>query len=248
MSKRSKRPTLYASLVMCFIAALSVGAWLLTEAADEWMPNVATTAIGIATTITFVEWIVRREKEERLRPRTERVLYWLGLDIRLFAVSLLHDYASTHIDSYRSPSMDVMALIGLSAKGRDSEDAERHAVEQDGRRAPMIVLEASDLARRLDTARQRGLDVLEPALVRQIDDFAWAAVQASQLCVLGDEMSENYRVAAGLVIDHFRDLAEAFFESGAEGWRQLPELSVRATDETHRHLVAQRRAAQSGVD
>jgi hypothetical protein len=227
------------------IAAAAVATWFLTDAADAWMPNVATTAVGVAATITVVEWVVRREARERLKPRTDRALYWIGLELRMFMESVLMDYAETHRHTYRPIPADVGEMIDQWNADHDVEDNPREYIEHGGTRAPLIVTEAIKLAQRLDQARSRDLDVLEPGLVRGIDDFGWAAAQGLQLCALAQAdwntpPNDPRPVAAKLIVDYFQRFANAYFEAGDPGWREIVDLSRRGNDSYHAHLFAER--------
>jgi hypothetical protein len=209
------------------------------------MPNVATTAIGFAATITAVDWILRHEARERLRPRTEAMLDGLGLDIRMFISTVMLDYAETHMHTYRPMPGDVVGLLDQWRQDHDAEDAVREDMDDNrGRRVPLIVIGAVDLAKQVERTRARDLDVLEPALVRAMDEFSWAAWQGLQLCDLaaigGNDPNDHRRVAAALIVNRLRELATVFFRYGRPVWREIPDLSRRGTDEHHANLVAMR--------
>jgi hypothetical protein len=85
----------YLALVLVVVAAVAV---VLYDHHDlrAWTPNIATSALSIAITVTIVSWIVRREARRRIQPRVERTLYWIGLGYRGFLHAILIDYAGTH--------------------------------------------------------------------------------------------------------------------------------------------------------
>lgn len=233
---------MWVTVALVVLAVASVVVWSLTDAADAWMPSVATTLLSVAATITVVGWIVRREERERRRPWQDRALYWLGFDLRMFMDALLLDYAETHLHTYRPIPSDVLEMIGQWQADHSSEDAAREDMDHRGRRAPLIVLEAIELAQRLKHSRGQDLAVLEPSLIREIDDFIWAAGQADQLCAFGFasgmDAVQAHRTAAHLIVHHFQLLANVFPQFGASPWREIPELSRRANAGHHRHRVA----------
>lgn len=238
-----RRPTTWIS------GALLVSAGALTvvsrqiSVASDWWPNLATMTIEIAATITVVEWLVGRERRERLQPRTERTYYWLGLGIRTFAGTVMHDYAVTHAATYRGIPDDILALIDQWQEDHQIEDIERRAFEEDGKslRAPVLVLEAVREARKLNAARERDLDVMPPELVRAIDDFSWAAAQAIQLCEFGHhadaDTADHFSTAAATVVQYWGAFARSYFDHGDSGWREIFELSRRAMDQVHEHTI-----------
>ena len=96
-----QRPTTWLSAVLLLAAGAFVALSNATDVAADWWPNLATLAVEIAATITVVEWLIGRERRQRLQPRTERTYYWLGVGIRTFASTVMHDYTVTHRASYR---------------------------------------------------------------------------------------------------------------------------------------------------
>lgn len=241
-----------ATLGCCALAIVALLIWLEWNAADAWMPNVATLALGVAATITVVEWIIRREERLRYEPWRERVLYWLGLDVRMFTDALLLDYAETHIDNYRPIPDDVLVMLDQWTADHAGEDHPRGDLEHLGRHGPLILLEAENLAERLDRIRTRDLSVLEPDLVRALDDFLWAAGQGSLLATFqrepGAERARHLHTAAGTVVAHFDRFARVFFSYGDTDWRRILELTRRANDEYHAGKVRDVRAAESATD
>ena len=242
-----RRPTGLVALALCLLAACSAVLWAVTESADDWLPNVATTALGIAVTITVVESIIRREASARVRPRTESVLYWLGLDIRMFTWSLIGDYTETHLHTFQPIPNDLFDLIDRWKT--DPEDTPRQPHEWQGQRAPLIIQETIDFAYKLAATRQRDLDVLEPDLIREIDDFGWAAAQAAQNSALArgakTDLADAHRIGAGLIVDHFERLARAFFCYGSAAWREIHDLTRSGFQEHHEHMLADAERAES---
>jgi hypothetical protein len=226
--------------VLLLVACAGFLVWWRFQFADAWMPNVATTALGLAGTITIVEWIIRREAAERHKPRTLRILYSMGLDIRLFAESLLLDYAGTHRTGYRPIPATLPEMIDQWQADHDEEDVAREHMTHGHRQGPLIVHAALELADNLTDLRDRNLDVLEPDLVGAIEDFQWAAAQASWGVYLGlelnysaDEQAATDRVHAATIVRTFKTFTVTYFRYGDHGWRQIMDLSRRANQEHH---------------
>jgi hypothetical protein len=242
-----RRPTVLVALGLCLLAACSALVWAVTEPADDWLPNVATTALGIAVTITVIESIIRREASARLRPRTERVLYWLGLDLRMFTWSLIGDYTETHLHTFHPIPGDLFDLIDRWKS--DPEDTPREPHEWRGQQAPLIIQEAVDFAHKVAATRERDLDVLEPDLVREIDDFGYAAAQAAQLSALArgtnTDLADTHRVGAELIVDHFDRLARAYFRGGPAHWREILDITRSGFQEHHEYMLANAERAES---
>jgi hypothetical protein len=57
------------SRVLVLLAAVAVILFLTTNALDAWLPNIATSAVTIALTVTVVERLLRREAHARLLPQ-----------------------------------------------------------------------------------------------------------------------------------------------------------------------------------
>jgi hypothetical protein len=91
-------------------------------------------------------------------------------------------------------------------------------------------------------ARDSDLDVLDPNLVRTMDDFVWAAAQGAQMCgflqegLLTVEHDDPRPVSAAWIVRHFLGLLDAYLGVGDEGWREIIELSRRAADPIHRRI------------
>jgi hypothetical protein len=219
---------------------LAVAAFLVRlffDFADDWMPNVATAALGLAGTITLVEWILRRERAERLKPRRELVLGRMGLDIRLFATTVAIDYAETHRATYEPIPATVLETLELWRDGHSSEDEQRSDVEGRGRLAPMMVLEAMSLREAITEARVRDRDVLEHDLIAAMDRFGWAVAQAVQMIDLaqasGRDGPKSRMVATQMIVDYFARLAIAFLEYGDAEWQEFPASGRAGVDAFH---------------
>ena len=74
-----RQSSLAGALVV--IALGCVALFVVTQALDAWLPNIATSAVAIAVTVAIVDRIVRREQNDRVGPRVKGSLGRLG---RLF--------------------------------------------------------------------------------------------------------------------------------------------------------------------
>jgi hypothetical protein len=211
------------------VALVSYVGWRFSDALDDWAPNVATEAMSIAITVLIVERIVRAEHRRRVRPRVERVVSRIGLDLRMFTGAVVIDYAGTHHSSFRSIPHTTEALLDFWLAEQSNEDAARQALE--GEWLPMVLLEAREFVRHLQDVRERDLDVMEPDLVSALDDFQLRVAQAINLLGLAhgntEDRDETARVAVRNVVTGARDFAAVFARYGPE-WMRIPELTLKA--------------------
>jgi hypothetical protein len=160
----TRRPGLLAGAICGVITVSAVLVDELTTFAHEWMPHIAATAATIGLTVTIVEAILRREADERLRPRRERVLDEI---LRVFAPYLstvASDYTRRQISAPAWTITDgIPAFLDLWLAEPSSEDDER--------RGPMLLTAAAKLAEGLKRYRDTDLDVLPANLVQAIDEF-----------------------------------------------------------------------------
>lgn len=223
----------YLALVLVVVAAVAI---VLYDHHDlrAWTPNVATSALSIAITVTIVSWIVRHEARRRIQPRVERTLYWIGLGYRLFLSAILVDYAGTHHATFKPIPQSAPEVVELWLAEQEREDVPRHQPE--GERWPMLVASAHEYVGELEDYRARDLDVLEPDLVRAIDDFRWHVAQAIQLLGMYEqaplpEPRDTERVALMTVMQGARQLTTSL-ERYAPTWMTVLE-PMRAAAEEH---------------
>ena len=152
---------------------------LTTDALSAWAPNIATSAATVALTITVVERLLRSEGERRRRPRTERVLYWMGLDFRGLTSAIVLDYVSAHTHPQQVPA-DALELIDLWISEQDAEDRPRRPL--DGEWLPMLLLEAQDFASQLSVTAH-AISTCWPTIsfVRSTTAAGWSAKPSSSL-------------------------------------------------------------------
>jgi hypothetical protein len=239
---RTWRPTPveWVAVALTALAVLAVIAYFTTSAADAWAPNIATEAFSIAVTIAVVERIVTRQARERLRPRTERVIYWVGLNLRLFTSAVVTDYAGTHLHSFKPIPRDLIEMFEFWLEEQKNEDA-ASIVEVPGARYPMLIACGiefyDDVKRHVDPNRE----ILEPALIRAVDDLSWHVGQAMQSHDFSkahwiqdrpayDRSARSHIVRGGL------QFAEAFRDPGDAGWLEILDLTADSA-ESHRDAV-----------
>jgi hypothetical protein len=129
-----RRPTFWVALALIAVGFVGL-AFGRQNKLREWAPNIAASAFALAITITVVEWIVRREARARIRPRVERVIYWMGL---AFRGAIVIDYAGTHRDSFKPIPEKGLEMIDLWLAEDENEDRPRKLLE--GQRLPMLLL------------------------------------------------------------------------------------------------------------
>jgi hypothetical protein len=179
---RRWRPGL-ASLVALVVVVVAVAAVCLYDhkRLQAWTPNIAVTAASIAITVTVLSSIVRQEERKRIRPRVDRTQRLVGEALRGFIDVLVIDYAGTHVADFKALPDDVPAMVALWL----SEHETATSITRDGD-LPLRVSQAAKLAASLQECRAHDLDVLEPDLVRSIDDFCSGTTRAFQDCALAD--------------------------------------------------------------
>jgi hypothetical protein len=247
MPKPRRLPlTFWAAVIFVLAAAATSVAWYFTPKLDSLAPNIITELLSIAITVSAVEWILRRQAQERLRPRTEDVLYWMGLDFRMFTGSVLLDYASTHIDTFKQLPRDASELIELWIAEHDREDEPRWKAQ--GAWLPGIVMSALDFEKGLGHARQRDLDVLEPDLVRAIDNLHWHIHQAIQLLGFVEQGLNDREgtepAAMSTLMRGVQEFAQVFRRYGKQ-WFEILDININGTLAHREHIVRKRREADS---
>jgi hypothetical protein len=154
------------ALVLVAVGAIAASAF--TSTLKAWWPNIAVGAISIVVTVGLVGYIVRREADRRIRPRLDRVLMLIGLNVQDMVGSLVLDYAATHVGTYKALPRNVDSAIELWLKGLD--DADRPPLVYNGEDA--VLSAANALGRELAGFRTNDLDVLDSRLVVAIEEFS----------------------------------------------------------------------------
>jgi hypothetical protein len=188
--------------------------------------------------VTIVSWIVRREARRRIQPRVERTLYSIGLSYpRGFLHAILIDYARTHHATFKPIPRTAPEMVELWLAEQEHEDVPRHRLE--GERWPMLIASAREYVGELEDYRARDLDVLEPDLVRAIDDFRWNVGQAIQLLGMYEqgllqEQADTEQVALMTVMQGAQQLTSAL-ERYAPTWMTvLEQMRAGAAEHSRR--------------
>jgi hypothetical protein len=230
-------------LLYAVLAAMSAAAiilWAFRESlgpwAGAWMPNVGTSALAILITVAVVNRIVEHRERERKRPRVERALYDIGLDLRLLVSTLFSDYAFTHAATYSTPPLGTLAAIGHWVEGIPTADRpEWKGADAD---MPIALGRAFEFGRRLTEVRESDRDVLEPDLVAAMDDCTLAIQRALTVYRLGEGQHED-RIDE-VAFSSFGQALRRFvpvFERYDDRWKEMPKLTADAADESHSHVV-----------
>jgi hypothetical protein len=118
------------AICLCLGALAFLLAWWLgdIDSLDAWTPNIVVGLLVLATTITFVEWIIQREASERSKPRRERALDVLSNVFVNFAFNAYTDIVFTNIRvdvaDLNIPS-DPVAIFEFWVKAQDTKDTPR---------------------------------------------------------------------------------------------------------------------------
>jgi hypothetical protein len=193
------------------LAGVCVAVWIETNAADAWMPNAATAAVGIGLTITLVEWIIRQETERRLAPRVERVKDGFRSYLETFAEIVAISYAGAHTRSYRPVPADALHFLAQWLEDRAPQELDSGQILG----VPIVLSLGFDLADEVGKSRVEDREVMDPDLVGAIDDFRLkvTAARTMQFLVeqrLDDTPEETIRRAEVLVVEGVLAFGEAF--------------------------------------
>jgi hypothetical protein len=170
-----RRPALDAAAICAAVTIWAVLMHHYTEVAKEWMPHIAAAAATIGVTVTIVEGILRRESEERLRPRRESVFGKITGELWDYLDKVALDYAQTHNNSFLSMPDKTLPFLDFWLEQQQNEDAERD-VYSTGQ--PMLLAYSSSFAAKLTGFRESDPDVILPLLGTAIDEFVWASTHA----------------------------------------------------------------------
>lgn len=144
-----------------------------------WMPNVVVGALTVALTITVIDRAFRREAQRRLKPRVDDALWRIGSNFRSLVFGVAIDYAATHVDNFKPIPADASAMMAhWLANADDANSASLGAAGEE----PLLIQEAESFVEPLEIIRERDREVLEPDLVRAMDEDT-AAVRQSRMLI-----------------------------------------------------------------
>jgi hypothetical protein len=243
---RFRMPPLTATAATALVV-LALGAWATwrwSNVADAWMPGVATSAIAIAVTITLVQGIIRREEKRRLRPRVEDVIGWLRSDLFDFAQSAVIDYAGTHLHTFETIQPDLLSFLEQWLAESDRQDSCAAPIRDgpEDPRVPLLLHSATRFAESLKRTRERDREVMEPELVRALDDCVHG-VGLGQMA-LGLSLGRDWHDPIGTrrhgesrVVQAALDFGRVLLRHDDRGRIAFPDLSIQAAEEHSRHLA-----------
>jgi hypothetical protein len=145
-----------------------------TTTLRAWTPNIGTDAFFVAVTITVVEQAIRREEKRRVRPRVESAMYHTRLAMKMFAESVVIDYSGTHLHTFRPVERDMLDFLEQWLADADNKDACSAPI--DGTYS-LVMHAGAELGNFLRDLRQHDRDVMEPDLIRALDDYLWLGAQ-----------------------------------------------------------------------
>lgn len=244
---RWPRPTI---LLASGFAVGSVGGGVLyfVTADNElraWLPNVSTAFATLAVTVTAVQWIVDREARLRLKPRIDSITSQVRAVLAEIGSFLAVDYAVTHVSSFRPIPNDFEALLKQWLDDCDAQDAcWVDAGESWG--VTSVLDERERVEERLKLLLERNREVMEPALVRAIDDFltvletARRNARVAKLKRPGDsgEQAEQFREAERQVVIHAQHLAEVLARLDRRGPIEIDDLVLAYTRDIRNALLS----------
>jgi hypothetical protein len=108
-------------------ACVAFTAWKVwdIEALDAWMPNIVTSLVVAAGTISFIEWVRTRERRAHVYPQVEPRLREIAGQMHSLASMAAVDYAITHRDNYQHLPRQPSAIIALWRESLDERDEPR---------------------------------------------------------------------------------------------------------------------------
>jgi hypothetical protein len=229
---RFRRPTAIEAAAAGFLA-LAVGAtavWFVTDAADEWMVNIATSAATVAVTITIVERLFDREEKRRRAPLVERALGYIEFEFIHFANTVAFDYATIHRD--RPMPRRSLELLDRWLADLDDADAPHIVLPPDDKTLRQVGFEFADLI----APHASHEEMLEPRVILAIRDFSTTArMQRSRLRVL--TLGPPKLVADGIerqsyrsIVQHVRELMGIIRDEG-RGEYVLDDETLAQADE-----------------
>jgi hypothetical protein len=223
--------------LVCFVVFIaSVFVDVFADALDAWAPNVGVGALSIAATLLVVERIVQHEARRRLWPRVELLMRSLRMEFFLFLQAMTVDYGGTHLNNFRPIKRDCLDFLDQWLTEKDTQDACQVSYEDD---RPIVIQHGALLGKALRAYRDQDLDVMEPALVRAIDDFMWHGWQHGETMY---ELRAHAAVGTGVsgaekrVVSAALAFGEVLALHDPQGRLQFDDLAISVTEEHSRNL------------
>jgi hypothetical protein len=237
----SLSPTSWLAFALVVLGFAFVAIAVACDSLDAWAPNLATEAFAIAVTIAIVERIVRREARERLRPRLESAMDGLRQEFRNFVDGVTWDYAATHLHTFRPLPRDALDFLDHWLAGKEAQDACAVPVPDDPRvQTSLVLYHGVELGKALIRYRELDREVMEPEVVRAIDDYIWHGFQHGQV---GFELArrsanpgQGHALAEATIVRAARAFGEVLARHDPRGGLQLDDLTLSAMQEHSDYL------------
>lgn len=236
----SLSPTSWLALALTALGLIFVAVAIAWDWLDAWAPNLATEAFAIALTIAVVERIVRREDRRRLQPRVESAMHALRQEFRRFVDGVTVDYAGTHLHSFRPLPRDALEFLDQWLADKDKQDACHAPRRGDPEQLPLVLHQGIELGKALVHYRELDREVMEPELVRAIDDYIWLGSQHGLLMYRiagrGAERAQGYALGDTTIVRGARAFGEVLARHDPLGPLELEDLTRSAMKEHSEHL------------
>jgi hypothetical protein len=230
---RLSRPSIQAATILVAIAAAAMIGWRASDAdwLDAWMPNVVTGLVVLAATITVFEWVLRRDELRRLEPRLERLRRKFRGYIETYGEIVAMDYKLR--GGTGAGQKDILALLDQWLEDIDNLDTDPRSLYV----RPTIAI-GKQMEVELRSHRTQDLDILDPALIRAIDEFLEKSAAGDALIFFthsGDERTDRYsmRKAEASYVEAVRRFGEGVLAWDKDGGRiELSDGFLTATSVT----------------
>jgi hypothetical protein len=235
---RIPRPSLGTRWALAFVAIAGF-AWWLADVLNDWGPNIAAEALSIAATIVIVERIVRHEARARLLPRIENAMDALRWEFRDFVHGVAVDYAGTHLHTFRPLPGDALAFLDQWLADKDAQDAcQATTWNEDRDSLPLVLHQGNELGKALRHYRELDREVMEPELVRAIDDYLWLGLQWAGTSYglaksghTGGTLGQGYTLAETTIVRQARAFGQVLARHDPRGRIQFDDLTITAMQE-----------------
>jgi hypothetical protein len=148
------------------VSAIAVWLWL-HRVLTAWTPGIAISDLGLASSITVIPGIMRRQSNARARPRLERIFLDTHNALQFLAGHVVIDSAGNSpsqlpITSDLPYTLHRLLWASMHCAYRIPSTKESPA---------RFVITARQFARQLEHTSDRDRDILEPRLTQAMDDF-----------------------------------------------------------------------------
>jgi hypothetical protein len=233
------RPPLTLWVALGLLGIVGVAVWLwLHGVLTAWTPSIAVSALTVAASVTVIPAMRRRETNARIRPRVERVLMDIHGSLYFVVETILIDSAASRQD-----------LIPVTEDLNETLNRLlweymicAYKIPSD-KSVPRFVINARQFAAQLAQTRESERDVLEPDLIRAMDDF----------CLIIRRADRDYEAAPDDLLADPPDMATFSILQGVRNFaaifqRYLPYKLEIGEDTIELAITIGRRASGAGAD